>query len=187
MSFTFVPWGNAYYNISECGGPEYSKDHMWCWVDQCGGSFAPNECYSGPKVCQHGDGECEADTFEACAIAAYPDPKDYMPFISCYEGDKGAAMSAAKPCADTAGLSYAKMKAVCSSSATVSRLDAAAARATVALGTSKLGTPWVVVEGEALDDPDTLLEAVCTRYAGPKPAGCPGAAAARAREAVARC
>ena len=50
--------------------------------------------------------------------------------------------------------------------------ETAIAKRTVALGSSKLGTPWVLVNGKYLEDPDTLLNKVCEVYKGEKPEGC---------------
>ena len=50
--------------------------------------------------------------------------------------------------------------------------EIAIAKRTVALGSSKLGTPWVLVNGKYLEDPDTLLNKVCEVYKGEKPEGC---------------
>ena len=36
--------------------------------------------------CQHGEGECDANIYELCAIRAYPDPQQYVPFLECMAG-----------------------------------------------------------------------------------------------------
>jgi Gamma interferon inducible lysosomal thiol reductase (GILT) len=33
--------------------------------------------------CQHGLGECDANTYELCVIQSYPDPQLYVPFLTC--------------------------------------------------------------------------------------------------------
>jgi hypothetical protein len=45
-------------------------------------------------------------------------------------------------------------------------VDAMNAQLTAQYGTSRLGTPWVVVNGKALQDPATLLKTVCAAYTG---------------------
>ena len=85
IDFNLVPWGNAYYNISACGGPTYDKAHMYCWAKECGVASPPSDCYEGAPLCQHGEDECVADTLEACAMDLYPAPKAYMPFVTCFE------------------------------------------------------------------------------------------------------
>lgn len=37
----------------------------------------------GAIICQHGEGECDANVYELCAIYMNPDPKDYLPFLDC--------------------------------------------------------------------------------------------------------
>ena len=70
LNFTFVPWGNAYYNIKKCGTSGFDKQKgMDCWVKACNVKDPPADCFDkslSPVLCQHGDGECEADAIEAC-------------------------------------------------------------------------------------------------------------------------
>lgn len=33
--------------------------------------------------CQHGLGECDANTYELCVIESYPEPQAYVPFLTC--------------------------------------------------------------------------------------------------------
>ena len=169
---TFIPWGNAYYDTKECPTSSFDKTKgMYCWIAACGGASPPADCYTGPKkFCQHGMPECEGDTVEACAIKYHPEATDYMPFIDCLENPFSATKGQA--CATRLGWSdWAEIHA-CAAGAEGQALDAANAAATVAFGASRLGTPWVVVNGKALDDPDTLLKDVCAAYKGAKPAGC---------------
>ena len=60
IDYHFFPWGNAYYNTSSCGGPSFDKEKMFCWVKQCGGTAPPAGCFSGVKLCQHGEPEVRA-------------------------------------------------------------------------------------------------------------------------------
>lgn len=42
MNFTFFPWGNAYYNTSQCGTNYFDKQRgMYCWLKECGGQNPP--------------------------------------------------------------------------------------------------------------------------------------------------
>jgi hypothetical protein len=172
MNFTFFPWGNAYYNTSQCGTNYFDKQRgMYCWLKECGGQKPPADCFKGKKWCQHGDGECLADTIEGCAIKHYPDPSQYMDFAVCFEGVHQSKASAAEGCATAAKMDYSVIN-TCVTGSEADDVDAFNARATARYGTSRLGTPWVVVNGKALNDPTTLLKTVCREYTGTKPAGC---------------
>ena len=37
----------------------------------------------GSIECQHGQGECDANVYELCAIYMNPDPEKYLPFLAC--------------------------------------------------------------------------------------------------------
>ena len=91
INFTMIPWGNAYYNTTECPTDYFDKQNgMKCWIKACGGANPPADCFVGsPKgkiFAQHGSREEGADTIESCAIAHYPDFQTYMKFIYCFEG-----------------------------------------------------------------------------------------------------
>ena len=98
LIYDFVPFGNAYYNTTQCGGKHYSKDNMFCWVKQCGGKSPPAECFAGKPVCQHGPAECLANLYEACAVDMY-EPSQFAPFVKCFEGDMKANASKMGGCA----------------------------------------------------------------------------------------
>lgn len=188
LDYTFYPWGNAYYNISQCGGPVYSKDRYFCWVEACGNNSLPaTDCYSGTVVCQHGQKECDADTLELCAMHIYPAPAAYAPFVYCFEGVHESDWSAAPSCAALTGLSWDLLSACFEDEALTGRLEADAARATAALGSAKQGTPWVLVNGEVLEETDALLTTVCKAYKGEPPAGCAAAEVHRASNTKALC
>ena len=125
LDYRFIPWGNAYYNTSECGGPSFDKTHMFCWVEQCGSDSPPADCFSGPKVCQHGTDECEANTLEACAKSLYPQPKDFAPFVTCFEGEHRSQSSAVGPCAKKAGLDAEAISGCAKNATMANALDAA--------------------------------------------------------------
>ena len=59
VNLIFVPWGNAYVNTTKCGTADYSKQAMYCWIEQCGkNAAADDECFDeSKKICQHGDEE----------------------------------------------------------------------------------------------------------------------------------
>ena len=198
VNYNFVPWGNAYYNsslLSACpgwsGAAKYERGTFPCWAALCNTTNAPTECFTGEKLCQHTDSECAGDTIEACAKYAYPSPTLYAPFIYCLEGMNGyynnsiggVNMSMAGACATQAGLDVAPIQACYEDKSQTNALDAEAARATArAAGkvpASDWGTPYVVVNGEHLDDTSQLLSQVCGAWAAQDgttlPEGCPGA------------
>lgn len=175
MDYLMVPWGNAYYNTSKCGSGSFDKDKMYCWIGECGVESPPEDCFKGPEICQHGEDECKADLIEACTIGLNPDVAAYGPFVGCFEGVHQSIPSAAKGCAESVGLDFDAI-AACVSGPAGQAYNTANAKRTAAVGTGRKGTPWVVVNGQALEDPDTLLSAVCDAYTGTKPAGCRQAA-----------
>lgn len=171
LDYTFYPWGNAYYNISACGTQEFDKDAMFCWAKVCGGAAPAKDCFTGTKLCQHGADECAADALEACVMSLYPDAKVFSPFVTCFEGHHASRLWAARKCAEESALNYSLIATCAADKTQTERLDAANAKATAALGTSKLGTPWVVLDGEQVD-PAGLLNTVCAKLTPPLPKGC---------------
>lgn len=174
LDYHFYPWGNAYYNTSTCGVPAFSKDAMFCWVRECGTNAAspPADCFSGTKLCQHGEDECAADSLEACAMAVYPNASEFAPFVTCFEGERASKLSAAPRCAAKTGLEWSKIAACVKDAAWSGNLDVQMARATAALGASKIGTPWVLIDGKHVEETTGLLKKVCDALPGVPPAGC---------------
>lgn len=173
LDYRFFPWGNAYFNVSACSSSGFDKEKMFCWVKECGGASAPSGCFEGVKLCQHGEPECAADTLEACAMAVYPKPEAYTPFVTCFEGAHESKLSAAPACAKAAGLNYTLISACAADENRTKALDAANAKATAALGASKIGTPWVLLQGKHVET-DGLLKQVCDAIGSVSspPAGC---------------
>jgi len=161
----------------------FEKSKTFAWATACGGEWPAKGCFTGPKLCQHGADECLADVLEACVMDAYPDPSVYAPFITCFEGEHGADVSAAKSCAAAAALDYTPVAKCLGDDNKTAALDAKMAKATAKLGAAKLGTPWVVLNGKNID-PTSLLDQVCAALDAPKPAGC-GSGASAARQAAA--
>ena len=103
----FIPWGNAYYNISECTGPSgFSKEIMGCWADNCGGGYPKPDCYVGKKICQHGEQECLGNTLESCVIQHYPVPQLWFSFVYCFEGENKGSMDKAQQCASSSQMNW---------------------------------------------------------------------------------
>lgn len=177
MNLTVVPWGNAYFNTTHCGQPDYDKENgMFCWVNQCNVENPPAQCFTGRIMCQHGDNECLANRIEGCALKVMR-LDDAVQFIECLEG---AYMSTWRTPRGDELVTHAAEKCSqkneqlsnCYMGDGGGAVDVANARRTVALGPGKLGTPWVLVNGKPIQDASELLRAVCTAYTGTKPAGC---------------
>ncbi len=108
-------------------------------------------------------------------INAVPEPAQYSVFMSCYEMDDRIDSSTFTSCATQAGIdtkTQATIQTCARPGAQGDAIEATNAKATISLGASKLGTPWVMVNGKNLDDPTTLLQAVCDAYTGDLPPGC---------------
>lgn len=174
INYQPFPWGNAYYNTSECGTAYYDKQvGMTCWLKHCGGYPPDADCFEGKVLCQHGDVECTANRVEACAVVMYPNNvKGVSEFMWCMEGNDGRLLSL-KYCANMAGLEGNAIQK-CFSGTQGDQAMAKIARATAILTPAHLGTPWVIVNGQTLNDPSTLLTAVCAAYEGNSPPGCQG-------------
>jgi len=185
LEYAFVPWGNAYYNVSGCATGAYSKETMKCWVKKCGVDSPPADCYAGPPICQHGHDECLANTYEACAIHYYPDPQDFGPFVTCFEGEMKSDLTQMGACARYYKLDDKKIEACASNATLAAAVNKVNAQATAKLGVAKLGTPWVYVNGEHVDGDDLplLLDIICEQIEGKKPEGCSGPAAKAAAKA----
>lgn len=168
MNFTFYPWGNAYYNV--CDTPTFDKAKgMDCWIDKCENNLEDEKCFTGQILCQHGDDECWANRLEGCAVKNYP--QNYLPFLICFEGENNAQRSSVDECAKSANID-SQVLYECVSSSTGTKVDQFNAQETIKLGKAKIGTPWVVVNGQAMEDPSQLLSHVCSLYGGQKPTGC---------------
>ena len=190
-----MPWGNAYYNSSlldgcpSTPGGGYDRGRMPCWAALCNATNAPAQCFNGKKICQHGIGECEGDSMEACAMHAYPSPTLYAPFVYCLEGQHGywdqqaqkggLNLSYVQPCAEQAGISAAPILECFNDEALKTSLDQEAARKTAKQAAmvppSEWGTPFVLVDGKQLQDTDELLRSVCDAWKGQDgaiPLGC---------------
>lgn len=169
IDYVMIPWGNAYYSTSMCGGgQEYSKDTMYCWTEACGSvqHYSANpDCFGGSVMCQHGESECYDNLLEGCAVFHYS-PYQYAPFVYCLEaGGTGQA------CADSAGMDW-NLLSDCVSGSDGNKVSALNAWWTASYGPTRQGTPWVLVNGQVVEDVDNLLMIVCGSYKGTKPEGC---------------
>jgi len=179
IDYEMYPWGNAYYNVSQCASTAFDKQKTFCWAELCGNkSNPPPGCFSGTVLCQHGQDECDADSYESCAKILYPKAQ-FTKFITCFEGENEARLNMASHCASVANMSYLKLQS-CFYGDDRLKFDAEMAKATAALGKAKLGTPWVLLDGVRVQ-PDGMLKQVCAALVAegttPLPPGCQAQAA----------
>lgn len=172
LDFNMYPWGNAYFNTSSCATSYYDKPTgLYCWIKRCNVDSPADDCFDGPIWCQHGEQECYDNRLEGCVIHFSPEPATYNVFMHCYEDSESV-----DACASKAGFSSSEVASIKSCATAGNKLgdslEVANAKATIQLGMSKLGTPWVLVNGKYLEDPDSLLQTVCSEYTGSAPAGC---------------
>lgn len=174
VQISMVPFGNAYFNTTQCGRPEYDRGQVGCYRSLCRGSAPASDCFSGALLCQHGSQECFANRLEGCAIAGSTFP-DWVPFVACYEGNGDLSPQNAQKCARSAKLNYNKMSA-CASGSLGTEVDINNAKATLQYSGTWMGTPTVTVEGKTVNNPaegKNLLNAICKAYSGhDKPEGC---------------
>lgn len=74
-------------------------------------------------------------------------------------------------CAAETGIEEAPVTACISHPAKALAINTINAKQTAALIPAHEGTPWVLINGKPFQG-DSLLEAVCAAYTGPKPVGC---------------
>ena len=122
---------------------------------------------SGKISCQHGNGECEGNRWEQCAIAHYPDPKDHFPFYYCMEKAGENMLTKVKSCATTAKMDYATLS-TCWNGKESAQLQQ---RFGALTPSNHKYVPWVIVNGKEYQG-SNLLKLVCSLYKGAKPAGC---------------
>mmetsp|Transcript_7062 Transcript_7062/g.12154 ORF Transcript_7062/g.12154 Transcript_7062/m.12154 type:complete len:314 (-) Transcript_7062:50-991(-) len=128
------------------------------------------------SVCQHGKDECFGNLIQACAI--HLEPQDvHMDFIVCMSARvEDSFEKSSYECMEEAGMDKAKMKD-CVMGEQGSNITNEMAMKTEAVH-GRVGTPWILVDGQNLENPDELQKAVCeildygptscTKYADPE-------------------
>ena len=118
--------------------------------------------------CENGEAECKAHSYELCAIAKFPDPQEYLPFISLVALLPDAIMStdqAYDKCASLSGLD-ANVITKCKND-DESHFDMLhkAARSTPVYATQ---FPWVEVDDEFVDviAGESIWDALCDALLG---------------------
>lgn len=185
MNLEVSPFGNAYYDISECkeaqsvgdssgcgGSAEYDADARNCFNAKCGQGTQskPKDCFHGELVYQHGLLEAYASRYMVCAktLAARPSQgdgvPDYVRFFICMEDnmedahDGASTQQLAQKCGEEIGLNADALD-VCYQSERVYKAYEAEARATP----EHDGVPWIIVNGQVQPEDyknDVLIKAV---------------------------
>jgi len=124
--------------------------------------------------CQHGEGECQMNLLETCAIHLMSHPQQFMPYIRCVEED--ATLQNAKKCADDLHIEWGPISA-CYNGSEGNYLEHTMAQKTDALEPKHTYVPWIVVDGKhsermQVDAQCGLVEFLCQHYKGVKPKEC---------------
>jgi interferon gamma-inducible protein 30 len=118
--------------------------------------------------CQHGEAECDANSYDQCAIDIYPYPDRYLPYVTCLfnslpMGKQIEPFSKAvfASCARHAALDANTLQQCRDDPERVWELQKQAAE----MNPSDLShVPWVELNGEYLDLEQDLLASVCHIY-----------------------
>lgn len=109
---------------------------------------------NGTVECQHGQGECDANVYELCAIYMNPDPKEYLPFLACLaqtlpmgHHDDPFDPTLFEQCATTVW--WSGIEACHDTPGAVRKLIQAAAEATPK---AHKYVPWIEIDGTHLDE-----------------------------------
>jgi hypothetical protein len=108
---------------------------------------------------------------EGCAFEVADNQKVALAFLYCFEGQQQSSMNAVEQCAKSAGIDYSALN-MCASGVQGQSIDIKNAVKTTKLGSSKLGTPWLILNGVYVQNPMQLLSSVCEAITGEKPMGC---------------
>lgn len=135
--------------------------------------------------CQHGEAECDANSYEQCASDIFPIASRYLPFIDCLykvlpmgHADDPFDASIFAGCAKEAAMDWSTIKECHDDEERAWQLQVAAAQQTP----EHQYVPWVVINGETIDmnQEFDLLSYVCQAYmkAGGTNPACKGFAVA---------
>lgn len=187
IQFDGHPFGNAYFVTSKCGGGgAYNIAARKCFESQCGSTVAakPAECFTGDLVCQHGEAECRFNRAEACVKSLGASPKTQVDFFDCIYPQAGSAANThteaqlVSTCAtQVGGFDKAAMEQCFNgvgspSGAELIKTEAGATPVHPAV-------PYVIVNGQPIDDHDQIVQAVCAESTAPAQPLCSQAAATR--------
>jgi interferon, gamma-inducible protein 30 len=120
---------------------------------------------TGELACQHGPEECAGNRIELCMMKQYPDWKMWFPAFKCIEKSDDAPANATAKCLPAHGMDLDAVLA-CADGPEGDSLHRAAGNETDALSPPHSFTPWLVVDGTAMNSSellDDLVNQVCMR------------------------
>ena len=170
VDFSFIPFGNSYYNIAACpSSGTYDHSVRMCWNAACNQTDAPDDCFSGDLICQHGKQECYANRVEACAIKHYQmNTTKFLNFITCYESTNEPSNSSMISCANQSEMDVSTLTECASNTSAEGRsLDSLNAKQTCLIPGGHASTPWPLLNGKPQQA--GLLQAICSAYTGSNP------------------
>ena len=191
VQYDYVAWGNAYFSIPQCRSPpqnnngsgsngnSYDPTERACWYKECiAVASTPNDtllsssqpendknedCFSGTVIYQHSEKEGIVDIYENCVKLHYGLERG-VDFVYCAEGPNmddpnlATAHDLLVTCAkDVGGMDVDVIQDCFETHGHI--MEVLAAKQTP----SHPGVPYVVVDGEALEDPFTIRKAICDR------------------------
>lgn len=122
----------------------------------------------GVIQCQHGEKECAANIWDACAIEHY-EFETHWKFIQCMEANWIHQLDRVESCATAAEIDYTQLS-VCATGDEGKTL-----LAKMGSKTNKHSyVPWIIIDGESVDNMySDLTELICSKYTGPnRPEAC---------------
>jgi len=197
MSLDLIQWGNAYYNTTKCGSSEYVRNQVYCWDAECNVVSPEQQCYDmtlSKIMCQHGDIECLANLMQDCAAtwaSTMPNSESVsFNFHNCsstayqtsWRTDQQEMEKGMFTCARQINLRFlSEVQGCYDLEQKAGILWETFAKRTIRLGSARSGTPYTLINGKALSDGKTVIEAVCNAFDGVKPPIC-SSAASRSKE-----
>jgi len=158
-----------------------AKDDIYDIVDLKMVAYGNTQESDGTFTCQHGPDECTTDAMELClqyklsgdinSISSGDTTKAAWPFILCMEEAEGDPTKGATCYSQTMTNTTIPWTTIndCATQ-DFNTVQSAGAKATAP--TDHTYVPWVLIDGELLDQDDTLLKQICDAYTGPAPKSC---------------
>jgi interferon gamma-inducible protein 30 len=147
FELTMNPYGNA----MTVPMSEISEGYSFWHPEQ--------KAYDYVHICQHGGEECFGNTIQACAISKLPQEK-HMEMILCMESlPEYGLEKASYECMEKFSIDKHKIRE-CVNGPEGNKILAEFGEQTRKVP-GRQGTPWLMVNGKHLENPDNLLKTVC--------------------------